>query len=82
MTTYANLLTEIAQTYENSRVKIFQVANQELLETYWKIGYYIVEFEQKGQDKAQYGSQLLKKLAEDLSLLGKGFSQSNLARCR
>ena len=82
MNTYESLLTQIAQTYQNSRVKVFQVANQELLATYWEIGQYIVEFEQKGQEKAQYGSELLKKLAQDLQLLGRGFSRSNLANMR
>lgn len=82
MNTYESLLTHIAQTYESSRVKVFEVANRELLETYWEIGQYIVEFEQKGQEKAQYGSELLKKLAQDLQTLGKGFSRSNLANMR
>lgn len=82
MNTYRSLIEQIAQTYENSRIRIFQAANQELLATYWKIGEYIVTYEQKGQEKAQYGTELLKRLAADLQHLGKGFSASNISRFR
>ncbi len=82
MILYQNLLNQITQTYQQSRIQVFQTANRELLESYWQIGAYIVEYEQKGQDKAHYGSQLLRNLAQDLLPLGKGFSHSNLARCR
>jgi len=54
-----------------------------LLETYWAIGQYIVEFEQEGNASASYGKQLLLQLSKDLKdSLGKGFSQSNLQRMR
>ena len=47
--------------------------------TYWNIGREIVEFEQKGSEKAVYGERLLSKLSKDLKLrLGKGFSKSNI----
>ena len=54
-----------------------------MVEAYWLIGQRIVEEEQQGQDKAQYGSRLI----EDLSLaltadFGKGFSYANLYNCR
>lgn len=51
--------------------------------TYWKIGQYIVEFEQEGQVTAQYGKQLITNLSRDLKLAhGNGFSLSNLKRFR
>jgi len=54
-----------------------------LVDTYWKVGRDIVEFEQNGQDKAIYGSRLLENLSKDLSLRhGKGFSLSNVNRMR
>jgi hypothetical protein len=57
--------------------------NSHLVDTYWKVGQYIVEFEQKGEERAVYGKGLLEKLSNDLSLLhGKGFSLSNLKRMR
>ncbi len=54
-----------------------------MVETYWNIGKYIVEFEQKGNIKAEYGKQLLVRLSKDLKLrLGKGYSRSNLYNMR
>lgn len=60
-----------------------QAVNRELLATYWQIGQHIVEFEQAGQVRADYGKALITQLARDLSLRhGKGFSRSNLIRIR
>lgn len=54
-----------------------------MLETYWQIGQHIVEFEQGGNIRAEYGKALISSLAKDLSLLhGKGFSVSNVKRFR
>jgi predicted nuclease of restriction endonuclease-like (RecB) superfamily len=54
-----------------------------LIQTYWQIGRYIVEFEQSGNSKAEYGTELLDKLSKDLTLsFGKGFSRSNLFSIR
>jgi predicted nuclease of restriction endonuclease-like (RecB) superfamily len=54
-----------------------------LVVTYWKVGQYIVEYEQKGKERAVYGKGLLENLSKDLSLLhGKGFSLSNVKRMR
>ena len=36
----------------------------------WAIGYYIVEYEQKGKDRATYGERLLKRLAEQINIKG------------
>ncbi len=46
----------------------------------WLIGYYIVEFEQKGEDRAAYGTQLREKIAEKIKI--KGLTASELSRCR
>jgi predicted nuclease of restriction endonuclease-like (RecB) superfamily len=49
----------------------------------WIIGYYIYEYEQSGEDRAQYGEQVLKKLAERLKSMGlKGLSFSALYVCK
>lgn len=80
---YENLLSNIANIYVEGKLKAFKAANTALLETYWFIGRNIVEYEQKGSRKADYGSALLEKLARDLSLVyGKGFSLSNIKRFR
>ena len=53
------------------------------VEMNWNIGRYIVEFEQQGYNRAEYGTQLIQKLSKDLSLrIGKGFSRSNLFNMR
>jgi len=46
-------------------------------------GWYIVEFEQQGQDRAKYGKGLIRRLADELrSRLGRGFSERTLEQCR
>lgn len=80
---YSQLLDTISQAYTQGRVAAMQAVNTQLLETYWQVGKYIVEFEQGGQGRAEYGKALITKLAGDLSLRhGKGFSRSNLIRIR
>jgi predicted nuclease of restriction endonuclease-like (RecB) superfamily len=57
--------------------------NTALLATYWLMGRRIVEYEQKGKERAEYGEELLVRLADDLSSrFGKGFSKSNLFMMR
>jgi len=54
-----------------------------LVETYWQVGKYIVEFEQKGKSKAVYGENLLRTLSKDLSVkINRGFSVPNLYNMR
>ena len=54
-----------------------------MVRTYWEVGRHIVEYEQKGEDRAIYGDRLLERLSKDLSLeFGKGFSRSNLFQIR
>lgn len=80
---YSYLVDRISETFIQGRNKATIAVNQHLVETYWKIGEYIVEFEQEGKSKADYGSALLPRLSQDLALtLGKGFSLSNLIRMR
>jgi predicted nuclease of restriction endonuclease-like (RecB) superfamily len=80
---YQALLGQISATYTQGRLRATQAVNQELIQTYWAIGQYIVEFEQSGQRKAIYGKGLLTKLTQDLSTRhGKGFSRSNIIRFR
>ncbi len=80
---YQSLLQRIANRYEQGRATIAAYVNTEIISTYWQIGQYIVEFEQDGKGRAEYGKGLLPKLAKDLSLAqGKGFSLSNVKRMR
>jgi hypothetical protein len=54
-----------------------------LTTTYWLVGRRLVEFEQRGKERAVYGSELLKRLSGDLqSRFGRGFSERNLEQMR
>ncbi len=76
---YPHLISSIDDLPALGRKKSFQKVNTILVETYWNIGRQIVEYEQLGNEKAEYGSALLKRLAKDLTLKhGRGFSRSNL----
>jgi hypothetical protein len=81
--TYNHLISNIGDLLQKGRQQAAQSVNTILVQTYWHIGQHIVEFEQKGDVKAEYGVQLLDKLSKDLTLnYGKGFSRSNLFQIR
>lgn len=80
---YRRLLAQISDTYTQGRVQAVQAVNARLIQTYWQVGRHIVEFEQAGQARAEYGAALIQNLAADLGLRhGKGFSRSNLVYMR
>ena len=80
---YRELVSQISETFVHGQQKAIFAVNSFLVETYWKIGQYIVEYEQGGSEKAEYGKRLLEQLSKDLSLLhGKGFGVSNIYRMR
>lgn len=80
---YTNLVNQIAEVYKQGQSNATVAVNKALVETYWLIGKYIVEFEQKGKQKAEYGTALIDNLSKDLATsLGKGFSRSNLIYIR
>lgn len=77
------LLDQISETYAQGRVQAVQAVNSQIAQTYWQVGRRIVEFEQGGKSKAEYGKALIDNLARDLGLRhGRGFSRSNLIRSR
>ncbi|MEM6964441.1 MAG: PDDEXK nuclease domain-containing protein [Bacteroidota bacterium] len=81
--TYQVLVQQIKNTYEEGKAKAIKVVRRELVLTYWAVGKHIVEYEQKGNEKAEYGSKILSRLAKDLSdQLGRGFSRTNLINMR
>ena len=80
---YQTLIHQIGHCLTQGRVQAAQRVNTVLLETYWNIGRYIIEFEQAGQERAEYSSKLLSQRSKDLkSLYGKGFSRRNLLDMR
>ncbi|MCY7329990.1 MAG: DUF1016 N-terminal domain-containing protein [Saprospiraceae bacterium] len=81
--TYQVLLDQISSTYAQGRHTAIKAARREMVLTYWAIDRHIVEYEQAGNDKAEYGSKILERLSKDLSdQLGRGFSRTNLISMR
>ncbi len=80
---YSHLIQKIGLSLENGRLNVAKTINNELLHTKWDIGRHIIEFEQNGNEKAEYGSDLLNRLSKDLKLIhGKGFSRRNVLDMR
>lgn len=82
-TTYNSLIATIGEVLAQGKAYVLQTVNQGIVQSYWAIGKHIVEFEQAGNEKAEYGSALLKRLSGDLTFrYGKGFSMSNINKMR
>jgi predicted nuclease of restriction endonuclease-like (RecB) superfamily len=76
---YSNFITDLSNLIEQSRKDVVRYINTTLVITYWMIGRRIVEYEQKGKNRAKYGESLLNRLSEDLlKRFGKGWSEPNL----
>ena len=77
--TYDALVSAIESLVRDARTGLKAAMNAIMLQTYWRTGEYIVEYEQHGCDRAVYGDGLMRRLAHDLTLrLGRGFAHSNL----
>ncbi len=80
---YTQLLNNIGFTLNQAKADAINAVQHQLLKANWLIGQHIIEYEQKGKEKAEYGSELLDKLSIDLKRrYGKGFGKSNLYLCR
>ena len=80
---YNSLVIQIGDLLAKGKEQAGRAVNTILVQTYWQIGRYIVEFEQRGKEKSDYGSFLFEQLSKDLTLLyGKGFSRANLLYMR
>ncbi len=83
MSKYSGLVSSIESLLKDSRSRIVREVNQTIVITYWHIGRYIVEFEQGGKERAEYGTELLKRLSEDLTKsFGKGYSYRSLRKIK
>jgi predicted nuclease of restriction endonuclease-like (RecB) superfamily len=77
------ILSELSELLEQSRRLTARSVNAIMTATYWEIGRRIVEIEQKGAERAEYGGELLKRLSKDLTdKFGRGFSRQNLQQMR
>lgn len=78
-----NFYQDIKQLLQNAKNKVYQTINTTMTQTYYEIGKRIVEEEQGGETRAEYGKALLKSLSIELSKeFGKGFSVDNLENMR
>ena len=72
---YKKLLSDIGLAITEARENAIKIINIELVKANWEIGRHIVEFEQHGKERAEYGSDLLTRLSSDLRYrYGKGAS--------
>ncbi len=80
---YKLLLQSVGEALQRGRNAFVAAANSTMVHSYWEIGQYIIEYEQKGHAKAEYGSDVLNRLSRDLTdRYGKGFSRSNVCYMR
>ena len=76
---YESILEDISNVIEAARRSAARTVNCIMTAAYWLIGRRIVEFEQKGKRRAEYGEELIEQLAGDLSArYGRGFSVRNV----
>ena len=77
------LVNSIEQLIVEARKRTVATVNTAMVYTYYEIGRMIVEDEQRGDYRAEYGKAIIKELAEKLTRkYGKGFSAQNLANMR
>ena len=77
------LFQQVAVLLQNARQQVLRTINSTMVYTYFEIGRMIVEEEQNGKDRAEYGKQILKGLSQQLTKeFGKGFSLRNLEQIR
>lgn len=78
-----NLYAKIFELLKKAQRDVIKVVNRAMVYTYFEIGKMIVEEEQKGRERADYGSQLIAELSLRLSNeFGKGFSSTNVKQMR
>lgn len=80
---YPTVLSAVVDLMEAARRAAARSVNAIMTATYWEIGRRIVEMEQQGESRAEYGKQIIDRLAKDLSeRFGRGFQRSNLFQMR
>lgn len=78
-----NLIEKISELLKNARNKVVATLNQAMVHTYFEIGRMIVEEEQNGNERADYGKQLITDISKRLTVeFGKGFSKTNIKQMR
>lgn len=76
---FESFYNKVKSILEEARANVYRIANTEMVQAYWSIGQMIVEEEQKGSDRAEYGKYLVASLSAKLTAeYGKGFDKTNL----
>jgi len=80
---YDSMFNRVVSLIDDARRVSARTVNALVTATYWLIGWHIVEFEQEGKERAEYGEELLQRLAHDLTTkFGRGFSYPNVNKFR
>jgi len=73
----------IREILETARSRAYRAVNFEMVRAYWNIGRVIIEGEQKGKARSDYGTYLLDELSKRLTAeFGKGFDRTNISKMR
>ena len=80
---YQSIFGNVSSIIDVARQSAARSVNAIMTAAYWMIGQHIVEFEQSGEERAEYGTALIKRLAVDLTQqFGRGFSRQNIQQMR
>ena len=80
---YQSVFGDVSKIIDAARESVTRSVNAAMTAAYWLVGRRIVEFEQSGEERAEYGAALLERLADDLTRrFGRGFSRQNLQNMR
>ena len=80
---YEAVFGDVSKIIDAARESAVRSVNAAMTAAYWLIGRRIVEFEQSGEERAEYGAALIERLAEDLTgRFGRGFSRQNVQNMR
>jgi len=80
---HLKLIGELKNLIHAARIQVVSTVNTVMVQTYWNIGRLIVEDEQSGKERAEYGKKQLEAIAETLTQeFGKGFDARNLRKMR
>ena len=80
---YQSIFGDVSRIINAARQSAARSVNAIMTAAYWLIGQHIVEFEQSGEERAEYGAALIKRLSADLTgQFGRGFSRQNVQLMR
>ena len=80
---YRAIVGDLAKIVDGARASAARSVNAAMTAAYWLIGHRIVELEQLGDERAEYGTALIERLATDLTRrFGRGFSRQNIRNMR